>query len=262
MKTSIPNWRTLTLPLVASLGVSVAWGAPKHTAPQSSDESPQQPISKQELASRYPGLTANNIHDGPMPGLYEVVIANNVSYITTDGRFLIRGDIVDLSNQKNLTAATRAANRSRLLAAIDPSTEIVFSPKDGAVKYRVTVFTDVDCAYCRELHRHIAEYNALGIEVRYVSYPRTGPNTESWTRAEGVWCAADRNTALTEAKLGKAVAAVPGCTSTPVAAEYQLGQLIGLSGTPGVYSDTGEELGGYVPPADLLAALQKSSSAK
>ncbi len=214
-------------------------------------------VGKEELAARYPELDANDIDSGPLPGTYEVVVGSNVMYVTTDGRFLIRGEIVDLTTQSNLTAARRAAARATLLATIDPATEIVFSPMNGNVKHRVTIFTDVDCGYCRQFHRDIAAVNALGIEVRYVSYPRTGPDTESWAKAEGVWCAADRKAALTQAKLGGEVAKVAGCTTTPVAAQYELGRRIGLTGTPGLYAESGEELGGYLPPDQLLAALKQ-----
>jgi thiol:disulfide interchange protein DsbC len=219
-------------------------------------------VSKEELVSRYPGLTLDSIHEGPIPGFYEVDSGKNVRYVSIDGRFMIRGDIVDLSNQANLTEARRAKIRADMFAGIDPTNEIVFSPKDGNVKYRVIVFTDVDCAYCREFHRGIAEVNALGIEVRYVSYPRTGPNTESWTKAERVWCAADRKAALTQAKLGAEPPAVADCKSTPVADEYELGRKVGLTGTPGLYSETGVELGGYLAPKELLAQLQAMSSPK
>jgi thiol:disulfide interchange protein DsbC len=219
-------------------------------------------VSKEELVSRYPGLTVDAIHDAPIPGYYEIDSGKNIRYVSTDGRFMIRGDIVDLSNQANLTEGRRAKIRAEMLASIDPANAIVFSPKDGNVKYRVIVFTDVDCAYCREFHRGIAEVNALGIEVRYVSYPRTGPNSESWTKAERVWCAADRKTALTQAKLGAEPPAVADCKSTPIAAEYELGRKVGLTGTPGLYAETGEELGGYLAPKELLAQLQAISTAK
>ena len=107
---------------------------------------------------------------------------------------------------------------------------VVFSPPNP--KYTVTVFTDVDCVYCRALHRQIADYNRLGVRVRYVFFPRTGPNTASWFKAEQVWCSADRKDALTRAKLGEPLAAKV-CADNPVAREYALGQAIGLEGTPG-----------------------------
>jgi thiol:disulfide interchange protein DsbC len=133
---------------------------------------------------------------------------------------------------------------------------VVFSPPDP--KYTVTVFTDVDCVYCRALQRQIKDYNRLGIKVRYVFFPRTGPDTGSWYKAEQVWCSADRRAALTRAKLGEPLDTKP-CGSTPVAREYALAESIGLEGTPGIVAANGALLGGYLPPDALLAALRQSA---
>ncbi len=215
-------------------------------------------ISKEDLAARYPGLSVEQIRESPIAGLYEVAEGQTISYVSLDGRFMIHGgDVINLDTRTNLTEARRAEDRAAILAAIDPSTEIVFSPPDGNAKYRVTVFTDVDCGYCRQFHRSIAQVNALGIEVRYVSYPRSGPDTESGAKAVAVWCAPDRNAALTRAKLGGEVPAAPDCGSTPIAEEFELCTRVGLKGTPGVYSESGEELGGYLEPAALLAKLER-----
>jgi len=221
---------------------------------------PSQPsalISKQELAQRYPDLDVANIRDSILPGFYEVLAAGSVYYVTTDGNYMIHGDLTELATKRNVSENRRAESRAALLSAIDPATEIVFSPPAGQPKYRVTVFTDVDCPYCRKFHSEIAEVNALGIEVRYVSYPRTGPGTESWSKAEHVWCAADPKSALTQAKRGAAVDAVAGCQRTPVAEQYALGRRVGLTGTPAIYSDNGMELGGYLPPNELLTTLEQ-----
>jgi thiol:disulfide interchange protein DsbC len=117
------------------------------------------------------------------------------------------------------------------------------------------VFTDVDCAYCREFHSHIAEYNRLGIRVRYLFYPRTGPNTASWIKAEQVWCSANRKQALTRAKLGEPLH-VKLCTHTPVPREYQLGQELGVVGTPSIILSNGDLLSGYISPADLAQTVR------
>jgi thiol:disulfide interchange protein DsbC len=220
-------------------------------------------LSRQEIAAMFAGISADDVRDGPMPGLYEVSRGGRVSYVSEDGRLLIQGEVIEMPSKRNLTEARRAEARAALLATVDPAKEIIFTPENGIVRHRVTVFTDVDCGFCRQLHRQIALYNALGIEVRYLSYPRTGPNTESWAKAEHVWCARDRQTTLTQAKLGADVLSLPGCESPPVAEEYNLGRQVGVSATPAVYADNGVQLGGYVPPAELLKQLDElEASAK
>jgi len=185
-----------------------------------------------------------------------VSVGSQVAYVTMDGRYLMQGELYDLATSTNLTEKSRADKRVGLLAGIDTEGMIVFSPADGNVKHTVTIFTDIDCGYCRQFHREIDQVTALGIEVRYLSYPRTGPNTDSWAKADRVWCAADRNSALTRAKLGGEVPD-DSCASTPISDHYDLGHQVGVRGTPAVFSASGELLGGYLPPASLLERLEE-----
>jgi thiol:disulfide interchange protein DsbC len=212
------------------------------------------PLSKEELAGKLNGVDASQISDSPVAGIYQVAIGSTVAYVTKDGRYVFQGDITDVASGANITEETRARARVAMLAAVEPATMIVFSPKDGKVKHTVTIFTDVDCGYCRQFHRDIDKVTALGIEVHYLSFPRTGPNTESWAKAEGVWCSKDRNTALTRAKLGGEVPQSK-CGNTPVESHYSLGKRIGVRGTPAVFTETGDYIGGYLPPATLAKVL-------
>ena len=144
-------------------------------------------------------------------------------------------------------------HRRKLLAAIPEAQMVVFGPENA--KHTITVFTDMDCAYCRKLHSQISDYNKLGIKVRYIAYPRTGPNTASWSKAEQVWCSADRKTALTQAKLGKTLPNAI-CPDNPVAKEYELGQQFSLQGTPTIVLGNGALVPGYLAPADLDQELK------
>ncbi len=213
-----------------------------------------QELTKQELSTRLNGIAVEDISDAPIPGLYEVAVGANVAYVTKDGKFIIRGDIYDAETSANVSEETRARARVSMLQSVDPASMIVFKPASGEVKHTVTIFTDIDCGYCRQFHREIDKVTALGIEVHYLFYPRTGPNTESWTKADQVWCAANHNSALTRAKLGGEIPEGAAC-ATPVESHYELGQRIGVRGTPAVFSEAGELLGGYLPPATLAKVL-------
>jgi thiol:disulfide interchange protein DsbC len=213
-----------------------------------------QTLSKEELASRLNGVEAKDISESPVPGVYQVAIGANVAYVTSDGRYIIRGDIYDAETSTNVTEETREKARVGMLEDVDPQSMIVFKPADGNVKHKITIFTDIDCGYCRQFHREIDKVTALGIEVHYLFYPRTGPNTESWAKADQVWCAPNHNAALTRAKLGGEIPEAPSC-ATPVTSHYELGQRIGVRGTPAIFSETGELIGGYLPPATLAKVL-------
>lgn len=216
-------------------------------------------LSREELAAQFPGMDVKDIHEAALPGLYEVSMGSSVAYVSKDGRYVLQGDLYDLEENANLTEKRRSTAREAMLSRVDPATMIVFSPGADAVKYTVTVFTDIDCGYCRQFHRDIDKVTAMGIEVHYLSYPRTGPDTESWAKAEKVWCAEDRKAALTDAKLGGHVPEET-CESSPVASHYELGNDIGVRGTPSIFAANGEQLGGYVTPEQLLELLEGMDS--
>lgn len=233
--------------LVALLALCACFGAVPAQPQQAQPQAKADP--RTELASHIPGARAEDMRPTAIPGIYEYAHGADIAYVTADGKYAFTGDLVDLGTNTNITEQHRRELRAKAIAAFPESEMLVFGPKDP--KYTVTVFTDVDCPYCRKLHSQIAEYNRLGIRVRYLLYPRTGPNTISWTKAEQVWCSADRNAALTRAKLGEELKTKP-CVNNPVARSYALGQDFALEGTPAIIMASGEMLPGYVPP-DVLA---------
>lgn len=214
-------------------------------------------LTKQQLAQRLRGVDPGDITDSPLPGVYQVSVGPNVAYVTKDGRYLLQGNLYDLRTKQNLTDKVLAKRRVGLLAGVRPDQEIVYKPKNGKVEHTITVFTDIDCGYCREFHRNIDKVTALGIEVRYLSFPRTGPNTVSWTKAEQVWCAKDRQAALTRARLGAAPSSAKVCPDNPVGEDYALGEELGVDGTPAIFASNGELLGGYLSPTELAERLRQ-----
>jgi thiol:disulfide interchange protein DsbC len=237
--------------LLALMVVTAAAGG--EPAPQASPPlDPSTVVNPDAAAANIPGIKKEDVRPTPVAGVFEVRRGADIVYMSADGQYVFTGDLYNVSSHDNLTEAHRRLLRQKLIDAIPESQMVIFSPPQP--KYTVTVFTDVDCAYCRELHRQIADYNRLGVRVRYIFYPRTGPNTESWHKAEQVWCAADRKSALTRAKLGQALDSKP-CGATPVEREYELGKAIGLEGTPGIVASNGAMVGGYLPPQALVDEL-------
>jgi thiol:disulfide interchange protein DsbC len=219
-----------------------------------SDESEAQ--IRARLAEQFPELSVEGLRPSPIDGLYEVRLGAQLAYVSADGQYLLQGDIYEVATRANLTEASRTLARAASVNSLGESSMIIFGAAQSA--HTVTVFTDIDCGYCRKLHRQIADYNEAGIRVRYMFFPRSGPNTESWSKADSVWCAADRNVALTSAKAGEVPApAAKDCGTTPVAKHYELGQSFGIRGTPAIITATGELIPGYVPPEELLEYLEE-----
>lgn len=193
----------------------------------------------------------------PFPGFREVLLGGQVLYVSDDGRYLIQSQPFDLQDRKPAASQGLMAYRAKLVASIPEQDRIVFAPPNA--KHTVTVFTDIECGYCRRMHQQIAEYNKLGIAVEYVAFPRMGPASQDFADMESVWCSDDRKRALSDAKAGKPVSK-KRCTS-PVAMQYQLGQRVGVTGTPAVFAADGSQLGGYLPPQQLLQVLEGGNAA-
>jgi thiol:disulfide interchange protein DsbC len=201
-----------------------------------------------------PGSKLDDLRPAPIAGLYEFSQGADISYLTADGKFFIDGNIYDMATRQNLSEIHRAQARLALIGAVPESQMVIFSPDNP--RYTITVFTDVDCQFCRKLHSEIGELNKLGVRVRYLFFPRTGPGTESWHKAEAVWCSTNRNEALTRAKLGNPVDTTKICASTPVDREYNLGLSVGVRGTPAIITESGELISGYLPAHELAQRLK------
>lgn len=200
-----------------------------------------------------PGTKPSSVEESVLPGLFEVSYGSTVFYFNKDASMMFRGDIIDVNKRVNLTEKKRGEARGKLLQSMDESLMIVYPAKNETSK--VTVFTDIDCPYCVKLHREMADYNAEGITIRYMAYPRSGIGTRSYQKAVNVWCSDDPNKAMGDAKEGKAIA--DKTCDNPVAQQFQLGQALGVQGTPAMYLEDGTSLPGYVPAKRLASIIKE-----
>lgn len=201
-------------------------------------------------------LPYSSVKLSPIPGLYEVAIERGPTlFVSEDGKHFVTGDLyrIDAGQFVNLQEVERAKKRAEIMASVQKEEQIVFSPA-GETKAFVNVFTDVDCGYCQKLHREIEQITAKGIEVRYLAYPRAGVNSESANKLATAWCAEDQQKTLTKLKNREAVP-TQVCDSHPIAKHYQLGGLIGVTGTPNMVTEKGDLIGGYLAADDLAKFL-------
>lgn len=205
------------------------------------------------VAAMAPQASVQIIVPTPIAGLYQVVVQGQVLYMTGDGRYVIQGDAFDAATRTPLNRLTLNRLRRDAIAKLSPGQMIRFAPANP--KYTVTVFTDIDCPYCRAFHANIAAMNNLGIAVDYLFWPRTGLGTPSAQKAVDVWCASNRHTALTQAFEGQ-TPRNETCQS-PVVHDFNLGVDLGVDGTPTVIAANGVVLGGYVDPLELLRRLRQ-----
>lgn len=197
------------------------------------------------------------IAETPIPGVLEVQVNSDIIYLSADGGYLLQGRLFDLEKRLDLTDQARSGIRRELLSTVSDAEQISFAPPNP--EHDVIVFTDVDCGYCRKLHEQMDQYNNLGIAIHYMMYPRAGVGSHSYDKAVSVWCSADQKSAMTSAKQGNEP--VKRECDNPVESQYQLGQKIGMTGTPAIVTKDGTLIPGYVPPDALKQRLDALSAA-
>jgi len=203
------------------------------------------------LNSLVPGAAPDSVTETPVKGLYEVTYGPEVVYLSRDGRYMLSGSLYDLDTRKNLTDGRRTAARKAVLDQLNEDEMVVYAPEH--TKHTITVFTDVDCPYCRKLHSEIGQYEDLGIKVRYLMFPRAGVGSASYDKAVSILCSEDRNKAMDKAKAGLPVE--PRKCANPVESQLRLGREMGVTGTPAIVLEDGELIPGYRPAKDMAMLL-------
>ncbi len=208
------------------------------------------------LTQAQPGIPIERVEKTSMAGVLAVVLSDGtVLYGSEDGKHLFSGDMFSIAGGQivNLAEQRRTSTRQELMR--DPLFQdaLVFAATSSK-KASISVFTDVDCGYCRKLHQEVPQLNAMGIEVRYLAYPRAGVGSDSYKKIVSAWCAKNPQQALTQLKAGQNIANQQ-CSDNTVADQYNLGQKMGISGTPAIIVEDGRLLPGYLPAAELAATL-------
>ncbi|OTA21761.1 bifunctional protein-disulfide isomerase/oxidoreductase DsbC [Xenorhabdus beddingii] len=197
------------------------------------------------------GIKAESITPSQLPSVSAILTEQGVIYMSDDGKYLLQGPLYDISGQAPKNVSNQVLVKK--LEALKNQMIIYKAPKE---KHVVTVFTDITCGYCHKLHESMKEYNDLGITVRYLAFPRHGLQHESAKEMQSIWCSATPNKSLNAVFKGEKVSPIKNC-KIDIAKQYQLGSQFGVRGTPAIILKDGNVLGGYLPPKDLLAELEK-----
>ncbi len=235
-----------------------AW-ADKNTQAATGSKADKVENIKKQLKVMFGGEEADKVVESDYPGLYEVTLGTEVVYISEDTQFLIYGNLIDRKNKIDLTRRAKetaekaySVKRKAILDKQDQTATIDFKAKDE--KYVLNVFTDIDCPYCAKLHNEVPALNKEGITVKYYLFPRAGLKSASYKKAVSSWCADDKQDALTKAKNRQSI---PSKTcENPIAAQYKLGQEIGVTGTPALVTEKGTLIPGYMPANILISRLK------
>lgn len=231
-------------------------------APAGAQAAGEEQAIRAALQQAAPGSRITSVRATPMPGLYEAELASGgVIYVSADGQFVLQGELLQIKGKQivNVTEQGMEGKRQALLRSVDRRDEAIYPAKGGKPRAVLTVFTDTTCGYCRKLHQEVPAMNQMGIEVRYLAYPRdlprAGSNAGSALQMANIWCSANREQALTQVKQGGAVATASKDCRPLILEQYQLGQRMGVNGTPAIFTDKGQQLGGYISAAQAAKLL-------
>ncbi|HEY8157661.1 MAG TPA: DsbC family protein [Methylobacter sp.] len=213
---------------------------------------------RQALTKSMPSVKIGSVKPSEISGLYEVTVGGNIFYVSGDGKYLVQGHLVDVAARVDLTEEKLSGVRKQAIEKLGLDKMIVFKPKES--KYTVSIFTDIDCGYCRKLHSEIDQYMAQGITIQYMFFPRAGKGSDSYNKAVSVWCADDRKAALTAAKKGDTPPAK--ICDNPVDEHMQLAEDFEVKGTPMIVTEKGNIFPGYLPAKQLAEALADEKGRK
>ncbi len=243
---TIPYWRP-TGPILLALFLF----APPAVADVDDDFRAQVEERVQQLISSAERI---DITASPVDGLFEVTVDGRVLYITDDARHVFAGNLMDMEERRNLTEAAEDRARAATIETMDEENMIVFrAPEERHV---VTVFTDTECPYCRRMHQQMDAYHERGITIRYLAFPREGQGSRGWNNLAAIWCADDPNAAMDRGMNGGSIGS-ERCDDNPVEEHFNLAGAMGVRGTPSIITEGGTMLPGFVPPSNLLEALEE-----
>jgi len=205
----------------------------------------------EKLSLIMPDLKKEQVSRSLIKGLYQIKLGNQFFYVSEDGHYLLQGEMLDVETRQTPSESALSVVRKKVISKVPEDQLIIFKSKNE--KHKLTIFSNIDCSFCRKLHAEISDYLKQGITVRYLLMPGSGVNTPSYHKAVSVWCADNRNEALTNAKLGKSTG--NKTCDNPVVEHMKVAELLAISGTPAIITESGRLISGYVPADKILLYL-------
>ncbi len=224
---------------------------------------------RQNIGNKINGKPPDVIVKTPLQGIYELYFAKQVFYVDGSGRYIFRNGRLVSFQGTNLTsiaqsnaAKIQARRNLKLLAQIADSDMLVYPASlelgSGLSSVSepiselssITIFTDVDCPFCRRIHSELQTYTKAGITVKYLFFPRAGQSSTAYTTFVSVWCSKFPKDALDKVEAGQHIE-TQNCNH-PVKEHLQLAEAFGLIGTPAIFLQDGTMLIGYKHPEELI----------
>ena len=180
------------------------------------------------------------ISKAPIAGLWEVIVDGQVFYSDNTASYLLMGNLHDMKTGKNLTAERQFG----LLPL-----ELALKQVRGSGKHVLVTFEDPNCGYCKKLAKDLQQVKDVTIYT--FLYPVLGD--DSMVKSKAIWCSPDKAKTWNEWMVnGKSVGtAAAKCDIAGLEKSIDLGRKLRINGTPAMFFDTGERVGGYIPAEEI-----------
>lgn len=210
----------------------------------------QEATIRKNLESRL-SVKIDEISKTPMNGLYEIRSDLDVYYTDAEGNFLIKGQLIDTRQQRNLTE-----ERMEKLMAIDFAQlplKDAFTIVRGNGKRKLAVFEDPNCGYCKRFEQELQKVN--NVTVHMFLYPILGPNSTEKTR--DIWCSKDRAKAWLDHMLKDVEAPTAKCDVAAINRNLEFGRKFKITGTPTLVFADGTRVPGAIPATQVEKFLSE-----
>ncbi len=244
-------WKINVAALLSALLLSLtACGdeSQQSSSAQNDEAVAQRVASKVESAL---GEAPSDVLPSPLPGFQMAVTSGGNFFVSDDGRYLVYGRVFDLENGM-VEVTNNALNVVRAKKLPELKKHAIQYPAIGDEQYKVYVFTDITCGYCRKMHRQMDAYQRAGISVNYLAFPRS---PDSAVALKKIWCDANPAQAMSDAMLSDKITQAQCDEKGAVAMMHDAGIEFGVRGTPALLLEDGTLLSGYRSPDDLLKVL-------
>jgi thiol:disulfide interchange protein DsbC len=214
-------------------------------------------VIEEKLSQIIPAeLEIDSIQRSEVENFYEIELSDNsFFYVEENAQYLFLGDIYKLGENEliNISQQKKFSSSQEMLKKINPESLISFTPE--LIKYKIYVFTDVDCGFCRKFHNQIGAYLNEGIQINYLAFPRSGVESETYKKMTTAWCSDDRQKVLTGLKNDEVFDQID-CVDNPIKEHYQLAKSIDIQGTPTIISSTGLTIPGFIEAKEIVEYLK------
>jgi thiol:disulfide interchange protein DsbC len=213
----------------------------------------QEATIRKNLAERVPQMgRVDEVTKSPMPGVWEVRVGSDLYYTDADGSYVIHGQMVDTKQRRNVTQ-----ERLEKLTQIDFDTlplKDSFTIVRGNGKRRLALFEDPNCGYCKRFERELQKIDNVTIHV--FLYPILGD--DSVVKSRNIWCTRDAAKAWSDWMVrdkAAPTAGSPGCDTTALDRNRELGKRFLITGTPTLVFIDGRRVPGAIGAADVEKLL-------